>query len=146
MTTAGLNFREDRKFDFVDAGYRALPRELATKDILMTHTSVNYDRSGFQEDINVVFPIDRLKELEASGAIGSVASINYSFMGGGMLPMSTKTARGIWRSSLKLTVSTRPWFCPYALIVRELFVGSLLLSQRASKQQALRYFGKSRSR
>ena len=86
VTTAGLNFREDRKFDFVDAGYRALPRELATKDILMTHTSVNYDRSGFQEDINVVFPIDRLKELEASGAIGSVASINYSFMGGGMLP------------------------------------------------------------
>lgn len=86
VTTAGLNSKGDRSFDFVDAGYRALPRELAASDILMTHSSVNYDRSGFQEDINVVFPIDRLMEMEACGAIGSVASINYSFMGGGMLP------------------------------------------------------------
>jgi D-proline reductase (dithiol) PrdB len=52
----------------------------------MTHSSVNFDRSGFQEDINVVFPIDRFKELEAAGVIGSLANINYSFMGGGLLP------------------------------------------------------------
>lgn len=86
ITTAGLNYKEDRSFEFIDAGYRALPSELAANDILMTHTSVNYDRSGFQEDINVVFPVDRLKELEAAGVIGSLASVNYSFMGGGMLP------------------------------------------------------------
>ena len=67
ITTAGLNFREDHNFEFVDASYRALPRDLAASDILMTHASVNYDRSGFQEDINVVFPIDRFKELESEG-------------------------------------------------------------------------------
>ena len=58
ITTAGLNFREDHNFEFVDSSYRALPRDLAASDILMTHASVNYDRSGFQEDINVVFPVD----------------------------------------------------------------------------------------
>ncbi len=86
ITTAGLNFREDHNFEFVDSSYRALPRDLAASDILMTHASVNYDRSGFQEDINVVFPVDRFKELESEGVIGRLADVNYSFMGGGMLP------------------------------------------------------------
>ena len=86
ITTAGLNFRGDHNFEFVDSSYRALPRDLAAYDILMTHASVNYDRSGFQEDINVVFPVDRFKELESAGVIGRLADVNYSFMGGGMLP------------------------------------------------------------
>ncbi len=86
ITTAGLNFREDHNFEFADSSYRALPRDLASSDILMTHASVNYDRSGFQEDINVVFPVDRFKELESEGVIGRLADVNYSFMGGGMLP------------------------------------------------------------
>jgi D-proline reductase (dithiol) PrdB len=51
-------------------------------ELLMSHGSVNFDRTGFQEDWNVVFPLDRLNELASAGAIGSVAAINYSFMGG----------------------------------------------------------------
>ena len=47
----------------------------------MSHVSVNFDRSGFQEDINVVFPIDRLRELAADGVIGSISDFHYSFMG-----------------------------------------------------------------
>ena len=86
ITTAGLNFREDHNFEFADSSYRALPRDLASSDILMTHASVNFDRSGFQEDINVVFPVDRFEELEAQGVIGALANTNYSFMGGGLLP------------------------------------------------------------
>ncbi|MEC8001062.1 MAG: glycine/sarcosine/betaine reductase selenoprotein B family protein [Pseudomonadota bacterium] len=96
ITTAGLNFREDHNFEFVDSSYRALPRDLAASDILMTHASVNYDRSGFQEDINVVFPVDRFKELESQGVIGRLADVNYSFMGGGMLPdVYEANARGL---------------------------------------------------
>ena len=96
ITTAGLNFREDHNFEFVDSSYRALPRDLAASDILMTHASVNYDRSGFQEDINVVFPVDRFKELESEGVIGRLADVNYSFMGGGMLPdVYEANARGL---------------------------------------------------
>ena len=47
----------------------------------MSHISVNFDRSGFQQDWNVVFPIDRLRELAEDGVIGSVAGFHYSFMG-----------------------------------------------------------------
>jgi len=48
---------------------------------LMSHVSASFDRSGFQQDLNVVFPIDRLQELAQEGVIGSVADFHYSFMG-----------------------------------------------------------------
>ena len=47
----------------------------------MSHISVNYDRTGFQEDINVVFPLDRLRELQTDGTIRSISDFHYSFMG-----------------------------------------------------------------
>jgi D-proline reductase (dithiol) PrdB len=47
----------------------------------MSHVSVNFDRTGFQQDLNVVFPIDRLRELAAEGRVGAVANFHYSFMG-----------------------------------------------------------------
>ena len=86
ITTAGLTYKDDDNFNFIDASYRAIPKETQSEDILMTHSSVNFDKTGFQEDINVVFPIDRFKELEEKGLIGSLADINYSFMGAGLLP------------------------------------------------------------
>ena len=86
ITTAGLNYRNEENFNFVDASFRAIPAETESKNLLMTHSSVNFDRTGFQEDLNIVFPIDRFKELEDEGFIGSLASINYSFMGAGLLP------------------------------------------------------------
>ena len=36
--------------------------------------------------MNLVFPIDRFKELATDGAIGSVADVHYSFMGAGLMP------------------------------------------------------------
>jgi D-proline reductase (dithiol) PrdB len=47
----------------------------------MSHLSVNYDRSGFQADWNVAFPLDRLKELVRDKIVGSIAAFHYSFMG-----------------------------------------------------------------
>jgi len=81
VTTAGLHVRGDRAFEMGSADYRVIPGEAPAGEVVMSHISVNYDRSGFQEDINVVFPIDRLRELEAEGAIGSIADFHYSFMG-----------------------------------------------------------------
>ena len=52
----------------------------------MTHSSVHFDRSGFREDVNTVFPLDRLRELAADGAIDSVADHHYSLMGAGWPP------------------------------------------------------------
>lgn len=47
----------------------------------MSHLSTNFDRTGFQQDWNVVFPLDRLQELAQQGVIDSVAACHYSFMG-----------------------------------------------------------------
>ena len=82
VSTAGLHKRGDRPFTF-DAGdgYRIMPDGIVADDLVMTHVSANFDRSGFQQDWNVVFPIDRLRELVEEGQIGSVAKYHYSFMG-----------------------------------------------------------------
>ena len=42
---------------------------------------MNFDRSGFQQDLNCVLPRDRLSELASEGLIGSVAENHYAFMG-----------------------------------------------------------------
>jgi D-proline reductase (dithiol) PrdB len=81
VSSAGLVVRGEDPFRGRDADYRAIPSGTVPNDVLMSHISVNYDRAGFQEDRNVVFPIDRLRELMAEGTIGSVAATHYSFMG-----------------------------------------------------------------
>jgi D-proline reductase (dithiol) PrdB len=75
ITTAGLHPRDEPSFDLMDASYR-----------VMSHSSVNFDRSGFQEDLNVVFPIDRFRELVGEGVVGSLADMHFSFMGSLVLP------------------------------------------------------------
>lgn len=83
VSTAGLHARGDKPFGAGAASmdYRVISGDVKAGDLVMSHMSVNYDRSGFQEDWNVAFPLDRLKELAAEKIIGSVAAFHYSFMG-----------------------------------------------------------------
>jgi D-proline reductase (dithiol) PrdB len=81
ISTAGLHRRGDRPFRPGDSSYRVIPAETPASDLVMSHISVNFDRTGFQQDSNVVFPIDRLRELVADGTVGSIAAVHYSFMG-----------------------------------------------------------------
>jgi D-proline reductase (dithiol) PrdB len=81
VTTSGLHVCRDRPFEMRSADYRIIPADTAPGDLRMSHISVNFDRSGFQEDVNVVFPLERLRELAAEGAIGSISDFHYSFMG-----------------------------------------------------------------
>jgi D-proline reductase (dithiol) PrdB len=81
VSSAGLNMRGERPFLSGNPGYRAIPADAPAGDILMSHVSVSYDRTGFQQDLNVVLPIDRLRELAAEGVIGAAADTHYSFMG-----------------------------------------------------------------
>ena len=80
VTTAGLHQRSDRPFVMGSVDYRVLPGT-RTRDLVSTHISPNFDRSGFAEDLNLVLPLDRLHELADRGVIGSVADNHYSFMG-----------------------------------------------------------------
>ena len=54
----------------------------------MSHSSVNFDKTGFTEDVNLVFPLTRFNELVDDGVVGSLASVHYSFMGAGLLPQA----------------------------------------------------------
>ncbi|MEM7020346.1 MAG: glycine/sarcosine/betaine reductase selenoprotein B family protein, partial [Pseudomonadota bacterium] len=86
ITTAGLHFCDDEAFEFADATFRAIPGDEDAANLIMSHSSANFDRSGFQEDVNLVFPLERFKELVADNVIGSLAKVHYSFMGAGLLP------------------------------------------------------------
>ncbi len=86
ITTAGLHYRDDQAFNLADATFRPIDGREDTDKLVMSHSSVNFDKSGFAEDVNVVFPLQRFRELESEGAIGSLATVHYSFMGAGLLP------------------------------------------------------------
>ena len=85
VTTAGVHIRGDRPFgaDGARNDYRVIPSDVRPEQLAMSQLSVNFDRTGFQQDVNVVFPLDRLRELAADGTIGSIADFHYSFMGAG---------------------------------------------------------------
>ncbi|CAN0460389.1 unnamed protein product, partial [Discosporangium mesarthrocarpum] len=81
ISTAGLHRREDSPFTSRSGDYRIIPDDYDMNRLTMSHLSTNYDRTGFYQDLNTAFPIDRLRELAADGTIGSVAGRHYSFMG-----------------------------------------------------------------
>ena len=81
VSSAGLQRRDDPPFHLGASDYRVIPGDVEGGDLVMNHSSINFDRSGFHEDINVAFPIDRLRELAADGTIGSAADYHYTFMG-----------------------------------------------------------------
>ncbi|WP_083908159.1 glycine/sarcosine/betaine reductase selenoprotein B family protein [Ilumatobacter coccineus] len=79
VTSAALHRPDDEKFTQGDTSYRSLDR--ADRNLVLGHWSPNFDRTGFQIDVNVVYPIDRLEELADAGVIGEVAPRHYAFAG-----------------------------------------------------------------
>jgi D-proline reductase (dithiol) PrdB len=81
VTTAGLHLRDDRPFTPGDQSYRVLPSSASTVDIVQSHTSIGFDRVPTMRDVNISFPIDRLRELVSRGDLGGLGPSFYSFMG-----------------------------------------------------------------
>jgi D-proline reductase (dithiol) PrdB len=81
VTTAGLHRRGDRPFDPGDQTYRVIPSDTGTSDIVQSHTSIGFDRTPIMRDLNISFPIDRVRELVTRGELGGLAPVCYSFMG-----------------------------------------------------------------
>lgn len=86
VTTAGLHYRDDPAFEFADATFRPIDGREDPDNLVMSHSSVNFDKSGFAEDVNIVFPLARFRALVESGIVGSLADVHYSFMGAGLPP------------------------------------------------------------
>ncbi|HVD02034.1 MAG TPA: hypothetical protein VNG93_12945 [Candidatus Dormibacteraeota bacterium] len=80
VTSAGVRERDSPPYQPVnDMSFRTLGHSVPTASLLPSHpTPVR--RPG-ERDINVVYPVDRLAELVASGAVGAPAAWNLSFLG-----------------------------------------------------------------
>ncbi|MBI2567636.1 MAG: hypothetical protein HYV63_11440 [Candidatus Schekmanbacteria bacterium] len=85
VTTAGLVRPGDAPFDDAVAGgdysFRVLPATTDVAALEEHHRSASFDHSGIARDPNLAFPLDRLREMAAEGAIGAVAPRHLSFMG-----------------------------------------------------------------
>lgn len=101
ITTAGIGRHDDAGFDFRTNEYRVISNEDDAGDLVMTHNSVNFDRSGFQQDLNVAFPVDRFRELAERGTIGSLANFHYSFMGAYTEPLDFEPGARACAAKLK---------------------------------------------
>jgi D-proline reductase (dithiol) PrdB len=83
VTTAGVHLKSQTPFDMEDSAgdssFRVIPSSSSAKDLTITHNY--YNHGDADADVNVVFPIERLNELCAEGAVGHVAPRHFSFMG-----------------------------------------------------------------
>ena len=85
VTSAAFHLPEQAPFDETipggDPTMRAIPHDAPLQDLRIAHRSDSFDPGGIEADKNLALPLDRLRELEREGTIGSIAEWHYSFMG-----------------------------------------------------------------
>jgi len=85
VSSAGLVQPDQKPFDDSirggDYSFREIPADVDVAALIDTHRSDLYDHAGLRQDPNLVFPLDRLRELVGSGRIGSLNRRHLSFMG-----------------------------------------------------------------
>ena len=83
VTTAGVHHRNQKPFDMNDPkgdpSFRVIDSRRPISDLMITHDY--YNHSDAEKDINIIFPIQRLWDLEKKGIIGKTAEKHYGFMG-----------------------------------------------------------------
>ena len=83
VTTSGVHHKNQTPFDMNDKNgdpsFRIIDSDKPVHDLMITHDY--YDHSDADKDINIVFPIERLREFKAEGIIKEISQFNYSFMG-----------------------------------------------------------------
>ena len=83
VTAAGIHLREQEPFNIADEmgdlTFRVIPPDTDSAELMVTHH--HYDHTDADADINVVFPLDLLRELEADKVIGGLARKHIGYMG-----------------------------------------------------------------
>ncbi|HLZ63107.1 MAG TPA: glycine/sarcosine/betaine reductase selenoprotein B family protein [Ktedonosporobacter sp.] len=80
VTTAGVHLRDQEPFHVDgDNSWRLIPGDVPSSQFMVTHE--HYDHRDADEDINTVFPLDRLRELAEEKIIGGVSDKHLGFMG-----------------------------------------------------------------
>ena len=62
-----------------DASFREISADITLNQLGLSH--VGYDTKRALQDPNVVFPLDRLRELKETDKVGEIAPRHFSFMG-----------------------------------------------------------------
>ena len=83
VTAGGVHLKNQDSFNIADElgdlTYRIIPEDVIADDLMVTHH--HYDHSDADKDINVVFPIDALRDLQADGFIEGTARKHVGYMG-----------------------------------------------------------------
>jgi D-proline reductase (dithiol) PrdB len=83
VTTSGIHHVDQAMFDMSDEegdpSYREIDGEKIFSEYKITHDY--YDHADAEKDLNIIFPLERLNELEKEGKVGKIARTHYSFMG-----------------------------------------------------------------
>jgi len=83
VTTAGVHHNHQKPFDMNDPqgdpSFRILDPATIGSDYVITHDY--YDHRDAERDVNIVLPVDRLKEMKMAGFIGDISKRFFSFMG-----------------------------------------------------------------
>ena len=83
VTTSGVHHSSQQPFDMADSAgdpsFREIDAATISNDYVITHDY--YDHADAEKDLNIIFPIDRLRELQDEGVIGDLAARHYSLMG-----------------------------------------------------------------
>ncbi len=88
VSSAGVQPQSTLPFDVVhpvgDYSFRRVPSTAAPADLEIHQ--LKYPTDGAQRDLNVIFPIERLRELAAEGVVGGLTPNFFSFIGYNMDP------------------------------------------------------------
>jgi len=82
LISSGGVYRRDQppfKPDKNDLTFREIPADTEVSELRISHDY--YDHSDAEQDINCVFPLERMRELTAEGYIGSLSEVHFTFMG-----------------------------------------------------------------
>jgi D-proline reductase (dithiol) PrdB len=80
VSTAGVHMRDQEPYNVDgDNSWRLIPGDVQASQLMVTHD--HYDHRDADDDINCIFPIDRLRELAQAGIIGGVSDKHLCFMG-----------------------------------------------------------------
>lgn len=81
ISSGGVYQKDQTPFnpDKNDLTFREIPINAKGSDLRISHN--NYDHRDADEDVNCVFPLERLRELAAEGSIGELAEFHLTFMG-----------------------------------------------------------------
>jgi len=84
VTTAGLHTTGQDPFDagkMGDPSFREIPGSIEVQSLSEAHKSKAFDHAGINADKNIVFPLDRFRELAGRGEVGELNHRHFSFMG-----------------------------------------------------------------